>query len=529
MPEAHEGAPSHTRRKLLLVGGFATANLLTLGKMGASGARPSQPAELPGGGVEPPERSSPQDPPSLAGADAPPGADHVYDLVLLGGRVMDPESGFDDIAHVGIDGGTVTNISRERLSGKEEVDASDLVVAPGFIDILSYDPNPYGIWYKVGDGVTTNLGMHGIDNTAETFFDYWDRDERRPPTNFGGAFDSPFIRSTQFGLTPADAATPDQIDALAAEATRQVKQGWLGIDVEPEYTPEVTYDEIKGLAEVAAKLNVPMFFHGRYSDPDPPGTNADTLDEILRTAEDTGAAVHVEHITSTGGTFTMEESLATLDAARDKGTDVTACMYPYDYWATYLGSARFAEGWQDRFRISYGDLEIAGQGTRLTEDTFRYWQAQNPLVAAHGSIPEDDVVRALRSPWVMIGSDAILEESNNNHPRSTGCFARTLGVYVREKNVIGLMDGLAKMTHLPARRLEAGAPVFRRKGRVQIGADADLTVFDPLRIRDRSTIADPAQMSEGIEWVFVDGQAVLDPTGPRDDVRPGAPVRFQRA
>lgn len=161
----------------------------------------------------------------------------MYDLVLLGGRVMDPESGFDDIANVGIDGGTVTNISHDRLSGKEEVDASDLVVAPGFIDILSYDPNPYGIWYKVGDGVTTNLGMHGIDNTAETFFDYWDRDERRPPTNFGGAFDSPFIRSTQFGLTPADAATPDQIDALAAEASRQVKQGGSGSTSNPSTHP----------------------------------------------------------------------------------------------------------------------------------------------------------------------------------------------------------------------------------------------------------------------------------------------------
>ena len=283
MPEAHEGVQTHTRRKLLLVSGFAAANLMTLARMGVSATRPApQPTVLPGGGVEPPpEPSQPQDPPSLAGTDAPSDTDRTFDLVLLGGRVMDPESGFDDVANVGIDDDRITAISRDRLTGREEIDCSGLVVAPGFIDILSYDPNPYGIWYKVGDGVTTNLGMHGIDMTAERFFDYWDSDDRRPPTHFGGAFDTPFIRSTELGLTPADAATKAQVRELAAIASRQVQDGWLGIDVEPEYTPEQTYDEIRALGEVAAELDVPMFFHGRYSDPEPPGTNAETLEERI--------------------------------------------------------------------------------------------------------------------------------------------------------------------------------------------------------------------------------------------------------
>ena len=121
---------------------------------------------------------------------------------------------------------------------------------------------------------------------------------------------------------------------------------------------------------MAAEAGVAVYVHGRYSDNTAPGTNADTLDEILRLARDTGCGVHVEHLISTGGTFSMAESLATLEPARDEGLDVTACMYPYDYWATYLGSARFAAGWQERFRITYDDLVVAGTGERVTEATF---------------------------------------------------------------------------------------------------------------------------------------------------------------
>ena len=101
-------------------------------------------------------------------------------------------------------------------------------------------------------------------------------------------------------------------------------------------------------------------------------------------------------------------------------------MYPYTFWATYLGSTRFNAGWQQRFRIDYGDLEVAGTGERLTASTFRKYQAQNKLVAAY-AIPEEDVVTGLQTDWIMIGSDAILETSNNNHPRGAGCFTRVLG------------------------------------------------------------------------------------------------------
>jgi cytosine/adenosine deaminase-related metal-dependent hydrolase len=452
---------------------------------------------------------------------ADPGT-HTFDVVLRGGRVMDPETGFDGVANVGVDGGTITAIGDTVLRGTKVIDAKGLVVSPGWIDILSYEPNPYGIWFKVADGVTTNLGLHGLRSRAADYFNIYGSEANRPPTNYGGAFSDPWSRES-LGLGIGDAASTAQIDQLVAMCDEDVGKGYIAVDFEPEYTPGVTFDEIKALAEVAKHHDVPATFHARYSDDVAPGTNAEALAEVLRVADETGAHVHVEHIISTGGTYTMQQSLATLDSARKSGVKVTSCTYPYDFWATYLASARFDSGWQQRFHITYKDLAIVGTGERLTASTFAKYQAQNALTAAY-AIPEQDVREALRAPWVMLGSDAILEPGDKNHPRSTGCFARAIGRYTRDLKVIDLMAALAKATILPAELLGPGTPAMRKKGRLQIGADADITVFDPATLIDRSTIKAPGVESEGVRYVLVAGQLVRDPSGNLTTTRPGEPV-----
>lgn len=452
----------------------------------------------------------------------------VHQIVLLGGRVMDPDSGYDYVADVAIDDGQISDIApvvdgQPRLSGTDSIDVSGNVVAPGFIDLLSYEPNPFGVWFKVADGVTSNLGMHGIKNYAKAFFNTY---EGKVPVHFGGAFHQHFLRGNNLGLRTDQQASEAQIAALAELARESISEGLAGISFSPEYSPGTSTAEINRLADVGEELGQVLFFHARYSDPNPPGTNAEAVAEILDVARRNNIGVHIEHITSTGGTFTMTETLKTLESARNsEGLDVTACVYPYDYWATTLGSARFSGDWQQRFGISYSDLQVAGTETRLSAETYGAAQADNKLVAALGSMPEEELIMALQTPWIMMGSDAILTQSLNNHPRSSGTFARTLGRYSRDLGLISLQDALAKMTILPAKRLEGMIPAMKLKGRLQLGADADITVFDPRTIIDRATVARPDLASEGIKHVIVDGTFVMRETELQRDQLPGKALK----
>jgi N-acyl-D-aspartate/D-glutamate deacylase len=512
------GRPPGIDRRRLLVGlGFtaATAGLVRALPPGVTGADAASPASEPA-------RPRRPDPPSSPVPTDPVPDGRTFDVAIVGGRVIDPETGLDAVVNVGIDGDRIAAVTTAALTGRSTIDAGGLVVTPGFIDILSGPPNEVGAPFKAAEGVTTNLAMHGVNGIAGPSFAAWA--EHGYPFHYGGAFRSPFERA-RMGIDPYEPATPDQIATLAATAAAEVEAGYIGVDVEPEYTPGVDTTEITALGEVAAAHGVPLLFHARYSTDRPPGTNAEALAEILDTARRTGAAVHVEHIVSTGGTFSMAASLATLQRAREEGIAVTACAYPYDFWATYLGSARFDAGWQERYRIDHGDLAIAGTGERLTPESFAHHRRQNTLAVAY-AIPTDDVATALAHPLVMVGSDAIIEEGANNHPRAAGTFARTLGRYVRDLGVLSLTEAVAKMTIEPARLLEGRAPALRTKGRLQVGADADVCVLDPGRVQDRATVADPAQASVGIDWVLVAGEAVRRSGEAVPDVRPGRPVTF---
>ena len=519
------GPGAIARRKVLFGLGFGAANLallrhLTIRPAGLSTTPAPAPSSVPAttSTTSPPATTTPTVPPVLDDSLEVATDDHVHDTVIAGGRVIDPDSGFDAVAHLGIDGDTITQISLEPLSGSSSIDATGLVVSPGFIDILSYPPNGFGEWFKVADGVTTNLNLHGIDDPMTIFLDKAAGND--PPVNYGGAADQyEHRKDMKLGISRVSG---DDLDELVGRAETDVLAGALGIHEQPEYTVDVSFDEMLRHGEVAARYSVPLCLHVRYSENLTPGTQEEALDEAIRVATQTGCRLHIEHINSTGGTGRMAEAISQLDAARASGIPITACTYPYTFWATNAASARY-DNFREKYGISWGDLQIAGTDERLTEETFNAARREHKVTAAF-AMSDDDIDTSLLTPWVMIGSDAILERPRNNHPRSTGCFSRVLGHYVRERGLLTLPDALAKMTILPARMLGDISSAMARRGRIQPGAVADITVFDPTTIIDRSTIADPAREAEGVRHVLVSGRVVRTDGVNNQDVRPGVPI-----
>jgi dihydroorotase len=212
-----------------------------------------------------------------------------------------------------------------------------------------------------------------------------------------------------------------------------------------------------------------------------------------------------------------------VSEAQSRGLDVTTECYPYTAAATGLESALFDEGWQEAMGISYKDLEWAATGERLTEETFKAYRKKGGIVIVH-MMSEDMIQFALKSPLTIVASDSLLM-GGKGHPRSTGTFSRVLGQYVHEKKTLTLMEALRKMTLMPAQRLEGRVPTMKNKGRIRIGADADIAIFDPEKVMDKATFKEPIKYSEGISYVLVNGVPIVKDGQLLTGITPGKPIR----
>jgi N-acyl-D-aspartate/D-glutamate deacylase len=324
------------------------------------------------------------------------------------------------------------------------------------------------------------------------------------------------------GLLPRDTAansvgTPEEQKQIVELVRQGLDEGGLGIGMGIAYVPKASREEILEVFRLAAQRRTPIYVHMRNGGPVEPGV-IDALQEVIANAAATGASLHIVHITSMGIRQTAV-CLRMIEGAQRRGLDVTTEAYPYTAGMTDLSSAIFDEGWQGRNAgITYGDLQWAATGERLTAETFARYRKQGGMVAVH-SIPEDVVRIAVANPIVMIASDGIME-NGKGHPRAAGTCARVLGRYVREQHALGLMDALRKMSLMPAQRLGV-----QTKGRLQVGADADITVFDPDKVIDRATFDNPAQYSEGISYVMVNGTFVVKEGRVQEGVSPGRGLR----
>lgn len=273
---------------------------------------------------------------------------------------------------------------------------------------------------------------------------------------------------------------------------------------------------------VAARFGASCHVHLRHAGVKEPGSSIQALEEVISAAAITGAPLHVVHIQSTGGPATPK-LLQMITEAKSRKLDITTECYPYIAGMTDIKSAIFDEGWQEVFGIDYKDLQWAATGERLTKDTFTEYRKIGGMVAVF-SMTEEIVTAALKSPVTMIASDGIMK-TGKGHPRTAGTYSRVLGNYVREQRALTLMDALTKMTLMPAQRLEKRVPSMRNKGRIRVGADADLTIFDPQLIIDKSTFQEPAKHAEGIRFVVVNGILVVKDGQLQSGVYPGRPVR----
>jgi N-acyl-D-aspartate/D-glutamate deacylase len=452
-----------------------------------------------------------------------------YDVVIANGRVMDPESGLDAVRNVGITAGRIRAVSSEPLKGKMVLDAKGLVVAPGFIDLHEHAQEARNYQFQAHDGVTTSLELEvGTDDVDA----WYAKREGKSLINFGVSAGHIPVRMKVMHdpgnfLPTGDAAhreaTPKEVEEIKNQMQRGLERGALAVGMGINYTAAASHDEIVEVFRVAAANNASVHVHLRHAGLKEPTTGLVGIEEVIAAAASTGAPLHVVHITSMGLKNTPQ-LIAMVRGAQKRGLDVTTECYPYTAGSTNLESAIFDPGWQERQGITYKDIQWSKTGERLTAETFEKYRKEGGLVVIF-SIPEEAVRTAIADPIVMIASDGVPVTGPKVHPRGQGTFSRVLGHYVREEKTLDLMTALRKMTLMPALRLQKRAPIFKDKGRIREGADADITVFDPQLVIDKATFEEPLQYSRGIQFVLVNGIPVVSNGELVEGVFPGRPAR----
>jgi|RhiMetdeSRZDD1v2_1073273.scaffolds.fasta_scaffold34422_3 N-acyl-D-aspartate/D-glutamate deacylase len=457
----------------------------------------------------------------LLAAAAACGQEPTYDLVVANGRVIDPESGLDGVRHVGITGGHIAAISETPLRGTRVIDAANDIVAPGFIDLHEHGQQEESYRLMVRDGVTTALELE--IGTADIAKFYADRAAGQI-VNYGASIGHIPVRmkvlgdpSTDIPPLPAGIggtgkATEAQIAEMEALLRKGLAEGAVAVGLGSAYTPGASMDEIQRVFKIAAEGNASAHIHMR--------NGVAGLDSTIAAAKAAGAKLHIVHVNSSGDT-NLVAFLEHIQAAREAGQDVTTEAYPYGAGMTSIQSALF-DDWKTWPDSRFGQHQLVSTGERLTRKTFEEARKKGGTVIIHGR-SEEQTRAAIVSPLTMIASDGFIV-NGRGHPRTSGTYSKVLGKYVHEEKALPLMEALRKMTIEPARRLEARVPAMAAKGRIKVGADADLTIFDPATVIDKSTYEDATIPAAGIPFVIIGGQVVVD-SGQVTSARPGKGIR----
>ena len=489
-----------------------------------------------------------------------------WDLVLRGGRVIDPESGLDAVRDVAISQGQIAAIGAGLPVGAVDVDVAGQVVTAGFIDLHSHVTDLGGLRLQACDGVTTALELEaGVTPVAEA---YRRAAVQGRPVNYGFAASWALARMEAVGDLPPGAslgafmarisdpawqrpAEPAQLTALLARLSADLGNGAIGIGVLLGYAPAASPAEYLRVAELAAEAGLPAFTHARDLIEMVPGAVIDGAEEIVRAAAQTGAHMHYCHINSTSQRH-IERVLTLVGRAQAAGSRVTTEAYPYGSGMTGIGAAFLAPERLSERGLVPSSLTYAPTGERIgSESRLRELRQSDPgglviidLLSEHDPADRALLMRSLTFPGAVVASDAMpltwtappadplawpLQAGAITHPRTAGTFCRALRLLTRDGGVarLSLAQALAKCNLQPARLLEESVPAMRRKGRLRAGLDADIVVFDPETITDRASYLDSTRPSAGVQHVLVNGTFVVRDGGLAGEARPGRPVRAE--
>lgn len=483
--------------------------------------------------------------------------------LLRGGRVVDPGSGFDGIADVLLDGGTVEAVGTALdAPDATEVDVSGLVVGPGFVDLHSHVHSIAGQRLQAMDGVTAALDLEAGLMPIERA--YAEAAKAGRPLHYGFSASWGAARAQVLANIAPDASidsglavlgnprwqrssSKTELAAWLSLLEGELADGALGIGILMGYAPATEPGEFLAVARLAANAGVPTYTHVRELVEVDPAIPVDGSVEIVAAAGETGAAMHHCHVNSTSGHH-IDRVLATLDTARREGSRVTVEAYPYGAGSTAVGAA-FIE--PDRLRMKGlrpSSVVILETGERVRDEArLRQIRRDDPAAPCILEFLDEENPRerallhqALAFPDAVVASDAMpvswkdgrnettewpLPPGGTTHPRTAGTYAKTLRLMVRESGAWSWLEAFRRCSYLPSRILDDVAPAARRKGHLGVGADADVVVLDPAAVTDTATYTDPTRPSKGVRHLFVAGVPVVRDGNLDTEAFPGQPLR----